>query len=79
MVRKRVYTPRYDAWREKVPNAEIMTPEAFRERKEAQRFFVLGVMGYAGSWRRSGKRGQALEDYRALLEQDLVRPSALEV
>jgi len=58
------------AWAQKT-RAELFSPEGFAERKAEQGFHLLGVMGFAGSWRRSGRKGAALEDYKDAMREAL--------
>ncbi|EDM79497.1 hypothetical protein PPSIR1_35262 [Plesiocystis pacifica SIR-1] len=66
--------PEPQAWRAKT-EAAFHTPASFAAYKQAQGFALLGVMGYAGSWRRTGKTGAALKAHvaaaRAALEAEL--------
>jgi hypothetical protein len=67
--------PNAEAWAAKT-SAQQHSPESFAAYKDAQQLFVLGVMGYAGAWRRSGLKGARLEtfiaDARAALHRSLL-------
>lgn len=73
--RENRYETRWDAWAEKT-DARLFTPEDFLAYKEEQGLFVLGVMGYAGSWRHAGYKGEALKEWigcmRRLLAEEIL-------
>ncbi|MCA9687003.1 MAG: hypothetical protein KC457_32855, partial [Myxococcales bacterium] len=62
--------PDSQAWRSKT-EAVLYAPASFAAYKQAQGFVILGIMGYAGSWRRTGKSGAALEAHVARAEAAL--------
>lgn len=73
--RKAARAPDPEAWRAKTA-AALHSPASFAAYKQAQGFALLGVMGYAGSWRRTGKTGEALAAHvgaaRAALKSELL-------
>jgi hypothetical protein len=66
-------------WRERT-DAEICTESQFADRKSAGRLHVVGVLGFAGRWERSGLRGEALAGFiaeaRQALQAELLRCQA---
>ncbi|MEL6181111.1 MAG: hypothetical protein AAFS10_19300, partial [Myxococcota bacterium] len=50
---QRHHTPNWEAWSEKT-DAQLLTEKAFIARKHHEGWQVLGEMGFAGSWKRSG-------------------------
>ncbi|MEO1269438.1 MAG: hypothetical protein AAFX99_15220 [Myxococcota bacterium] len=59
---QRHHTPNWEAWSEKT-DAQLLTEKAFIARKHHEGWHVLGVMGFAGSWKRSGLAGEQLTAY----------------
>ena len=62
--------PDPQAWRAKT-DAVLHTPASFAAYKQDQGFALLGVIGYAGSWRRTGKTGDALKAHVAAAQAAL--------
>lgn len=69
---KRPYKQQLSRWSEKT-TARLFTPDAFASYKTTQRFFLLGVMGFAGPWRRSGLEGEQLTSMISGVRQALRR------
>jgi hypothetical protein len=67
---------RRQEWRLRT-SAEVCSASAFAERKPASQWYILGVLGFAGRWERSGLTCDALErfstDARQALQAELVR------
>lgn len=70
--RKKVksYVMDMEAWSAKT-DAQLWDEQGFVAYKEAQGLFVLGVMGFAGSWKRSGKQGDVLERWVGAMREAL--------
>ena len=52
-------------WAAKAGGATVLTARGFQDWRAQGGWFVLGVMGFAGAWHRSGLSGPALEAYIA--------------
>mgnify|MGYP000265038086 CR=1 FL=1 len=74
------YEQKLEQWREKT-DARIFDEQTFLEHAQEQDCFVLGVLGYAGSWARSGYKGEALKRWvqkmTDALEESLVQEKAV--
>jgi len=63
-------------WRQRT-DAEILTDSSFAARKSAEGLYVVGVLGFAGRWERSGLAPDALaafiDEAREFLGRELLR------
>lgn len=70
-----MYAGHLEAWQQKI-NAQILSSTQFQELKQKENFFIVGVMGFAGSWRHTGYTGRTLDklidDAQMLLQTEII-------
>jgi hypothetical protein len=68
--KKKAHEPAWERWRE-ATNARLCTEDDVHRLKQEQGLFLLGVMGFAGSWRHAPHKGDALVHWIDSMRQAL--------
>jgi hypothetical protein len=66
----RTQAVRRDEWSDRT-SAEVLSEPRFRARKQEAGWHILGVMGYAGRWEKSGLHGDELAAFVSLAREAL--------